>query len=170
MGGLEQNGLNSGADFSIRPLQTAEDATAFRTLNEEWITRFFTLEGNDETVLGNPREEIIARGGKILMAHVSGRAVGCVALVRTGGDLGSLAKMAVSPEMQGRGIGRALLVRAIEQARDMGLRTLTLGSNTQLKSAIHLYESLGFVHLPVEQWPESRYKRGNVFMKLNIEE
>jgi hypothetical protein len=33
--------------IEIRPFATAEDAIAFRTLNEEWITRDFTLEKSD---------------------------------------------------------------------------------------------------------------------------
>ena len=33
--------------IEIRSLKIGEDATAFRTLNEEWITRYFTLEKAD---------------------------------------------------------------------------------------------------------------------------
>ena len=35
--------------IEIRPLEKGEDTTAFRTLNEEWITRYFTLEKMDRT-------------------------------------------------------------------------------------------------------------------------
>jgi putative acetyltransferase len=160
--------LNISASFSIQPMRTAEDAAAFRRLNEEWIMGFFTLEGNDEKILGDPVGEIIARGGEVFMAHLNGTAVGCVALVYVSDELVSLAKMAVAPEVQGRGIGRALLEYALVQAKRMGAITVALGSNTELKSAVHLYESLGFEHLPVEQWPEFRYARGNVFMRLTI--
>lgn len=129
-------------------MRSPEDASAFRALNEEWIVKLFVLEGSDEKILGDPAGEIVNRGGEVFMAHLNGRAVGCVALVYTGPERFSLAKMAVSPAAQGKGIGRALLRHAIGQAREMGALTLRLGSNTRLQSAIHLYESLGFVHLP----------------------
>ena len=62
-------------EIEIRPLQTGEDATAFRTLNEEWITRYFTLEKMDRETLGDPEGKILRKGGHIFMAYI-GRA-GC---------------------------------------------------------------------------------------------
>ena len=38
----------------IRSLAPDDDATAFRTLNEEWITRYFTLEAKDRETLNDP--------------------------------------------------------------------------------------------------------------------
>ncbi len=48
--------------------KSGEDATAFRTLNEEWITRYFTLEKMDRETLGDPEGKILKNGGHILMA------------------------------------------------------------------------------------------------------
>jgi hypothetical protein len=39
----------------------AEYATAFRTLNEEWITRYFALEEKDIETLGDPKTRFFAR-------------------------------------------------------------------------------------------------------------
>ena len=68
-------------EIEIRPLKTGEDATAFRTLNEEWITRYFTLEKMDRETLGDPENKILRKGGHIFMAYVGHQAVGCVALI-----------------------------------------------------------------------------------------
>src|SRR5277367_1904620 len=65
-------------EIEIRPLEKGEDATAFRTLNEEWITRYFTLEKMDRETLGNP-EKILEKGGYIFMVYARDQAVGCVA-------------------------------------------------------------------------------------------
>ena len=56
-------------------LRSGEDATAFRTLNEEWITRYFTLEKMDRETLGDPESKILKKGGYIFMAYLgrSGR-------------------------------------------------------------------------------------------------
>ena len=138
-------------EIEIRPLQTGEDATAFRTLNEEWITRYFTLEKMDRETLGDPENKILEKGGYIFMAYLGQQAVGCVALIPIGDGVYELSKMAVSPEMRGLGIGRKLLQHAVTQAKRIGAKSLFLGSNARLENAVHLYESVGFRHVPPEK-------------------
>src|SRR5580692_9141739 len=104
--------------IEIRPLLSGEDASAFRTLNEEWITRYFVLEEKDRETLGDPEQTILRKGGHILMVYADAEPVGCVALVPMDEGVFELSKMAVSPHMRGRGIGRRLLVHAIEVARN----------------------------------------------------
>ncbi len=158
----------SPPQVEIRPLKSGEDATAFRTLNEEWITRYFTLEKMDRETLGDPEGKILKKGGCILMAYLGRQAIGCVALIPMGNGVYELSKMAVSPQMRGLGIGRRLLEHAIAQAKRMGARSLFLGSNSRLENAVHLYESIGFRHVPPERIPEMPYARANVFMELSL--
>jgi putative acetyltransferase len=154
--------------IEIRPLRAGEDATAFRTLNEEWITRYFTLEKKDREILGDPDGKILKHGGHILMVWLGQQAVGCVALIPMGDGVYELSKMAVSPEMRGLGLGRRLLLEAITLAKRIGARSLFLGSNSKLQSAVHLYESVGFRHVPAESIPDMPYVRANVFMELPL--
>ena len=154
--------------ITFRALAAGDDTTVFRTLNEEWITRFFTLEAKDRETLGDPERTILAKGGAIFLALVEGEAVGCVALIPMEDGIYELSKMAVAPQQRGLGIGRALLQHAIAQARDLGAKSLFLGSNTKLANAVHLYESVGFRHVPPEQLPPMAYSRANVFMELPL--
>ncbi|WP_424952455.1 GNAT family N-acetyltransferase [Deinococcus sp.] len=154
--------------LKIASISTPEDLIAFRTLNEEWITRFFSLEEADRQQLGDPLGQIIRPGGQIFMARLDGRSVGCVALRPSGEGEFEVSKMAVSPELRGQGIGRRLLTHAIEQARLLGARRLSLGSSTRLGSAVHLYERLGFQHLAPERRPVTPYARADVFMELEL--
>lgn len=144
------------------------DAQAFRSLNEEWIYRFFSMEPRDFEILGDPETSILQHGGHIYMAYVGREAVGCCALERMDGEVYELSKMAVTPRLRGQGIGRRLLKYVIEQARDLGAKSLFLGSNTKLANAIHLYESVGFQHLPPEKTPKVPYARPNVFMVKSL--
>jgi len=158
---------------AIRELQPGDDATAFRTLNEEWITRFFVLEPKDREILGDPGGKILAKGGRIYLvddtqADGSVATVGCVALIPMGEGVYELSKMAVSPTMRGRGIGRQLLQHVIEEARAMGACSLLLGSSTKLPNAVHLYESVGFEHVPPDSLPPMPYARADVFMTLPL--
>jgi putative acetyltransferase len=152
----------------IRSLAPDDDPTAFRTLNEEWITRYFTLEAKDREILNDPVNSILLKGGHIFMAYAGAEAVGCVALIPMRDGVYELSKMAVSPHMRGRGLGRRLLQHALVQARCLGARSLFLGSNTRLKDAVHLYESVGFRHVNPETLPPMPYSRADVFMELPL--
>jgi putative acetyltransferase len=154
----------SSLSVQLRPFQP-NDAMAFRKLNEAWIEKYFSLEQPDHEALGDPIGHIIEPGGHIFMACVEDQAIGCCALIPVREGVYEVAKMAVAEEYRGRGIGRKLLTHVIEQARAMGTSLLTLGSNTKLADAVHLYESLGFHHLPPEPSP---YARANVFMELPL--
>jgi N-acetylglutamate synthase-like GNAT family acetyltransferase len=79
-----------------------------------------------------------------------------------------LSKMAVSPTQRGNGLGRLLLEHTVAEARRQGIKELFLGSSTKLKNAIHLYESIGFQHIPVERRPPSLYSRADVFMEMSL--
>ena len=124
------------------------DADAFRELNEAWIARYFRLEEQDRIQLGDPESRIIRVGGQIVMA-VAG-------------------EMAVSEDYRGHGIGRKLLEYTIAQAKAIGAHTLELASNSKLANAVHLYESMGFRHLPPERVEPSPYARANVFMEMHL--
>jgi len=154
--------------IEFRELQMGEDGTAFKTLNEEWITRYFVLEKKDRETLGDPENAILRKGGKIFLVESGGQTVGCVALIPMGESVYELSKMAVSPAMRGQGIGRKLLLHAIAQAKALGAASLFLGSNSVLKNAVHLYEEVGFKHVPPERLPEMHYARADVFMEMGL--
>jgi len=155
-------------EIKIRPLLPGEDATAFRTLNEEWIARHFTFEAKDRETLDDPQNSILLKGGYIYMVYAGAEPVGCVALIPVSNGVYELSKMAISPNLRGRGIGRRLLQHAIDEARLLGARSLFLGSSTKLPSAVHLYESIGFHHVQPETLPPMPYSRANVFMEMAL--
>ena len=155
-------------DLTIRPLSSDADAAAFSALNGQWIVEHFVMEEQDRRQLANPVAAYIEPGGQILVAELDGRVVGCVAIVPEGdGAAYELSKMAVVPELRGRGTGRQLLQAAIECARGLGAESLFLGSSTKLAPALHLYEALGFVHVAPETL-HMPYERADVFMQLQL--
>lgn len=154
--------------IEIRSLAPDDDAAAFRSLNEEWITEYFNLEAKDRELLNDPVGSILLKGGHIFMAYAAAEAVGCVALIPMQDGVYELSKMAVSPHLRGRGIGRRLLQHAIAQARRIGAKSLFLGSNTRLKNAVHLYESVGFRHVKPESLSPMPYSRADVFMEMPL--
>jgi len=141
--------------------------TAFRALNEEWISAYFKMEETDYKALDNPDGYILQNGGCIIVALVDNEPVGVCALVRMNDpeyDF-ELAKMAVSPKAQGKNIGWLLGQAIIEKAKMMGAAKLYLESNTLLKPAINLYHKLGFAKIAGRATP---YERCNIQMELVI--
>lgn len=157
-----------GREVLIRPFAPG-DAHAFRDLNMAWLTAFFHVEAKDEATLSDPQGTILVTGGQILLADVGGRSVGCIALLAIGDGAYEVAKMAVAPECQGRGVGRRLMEAAIAWAREQGAHRLYLESNARLAPALRLYDSAGFRHLPPHARPASPYARADVFMEMRLE-
>jgi len=152
-------------DVLIRPLRDAADAAAFRELNLQWIARYFEIEDLDRRQLDDPVAAYIDKGGEILIAESDGEPIGCVALAPDGTGAYELSKMAVLPRLRGRGAGRKLLMAAIEHAQQMGAQSLFLGSSYKRPDAVHLYEALGFQHVPPATL-HMPYARAEVFMQL----
>lgn len=135
---------------------------AFKTLNEEWLKKYFTVEPIDATLLSEPRKEILDKGGKIFYAVLDGNIVGTVAFLNEGNGVFELGKMAVTEKHQGAGIGKKLLEHALRFAKESGMKKVILYSHTSLKSAIHLYKKFGFVEVPLDT---GHYQRSDIKME-----
>lgn len=138
---------------------------AFKALNEAWISKYFRMEAQDYIALDNPDKKILNPGGAILIVEYEGELVGTCALIKMSETRYELAKMAVSPIVQGKGFGYQLGLAIIEKAKELGATSIYIESNTILTPAISLYRKLGFQELPRT---ESPYERCNIQMELLI--
>jgi GNAT superfamily N-acetyltransferase len=141
-------------------------AADFDRLNREWLEKYFTVEPLDEEYLSDPEGHIVVPGGEVFFALDGGIAIGTCAAIPKGADEFELAKLAVTPAAQGRGLGRVLSERVIRFAREHGARRVTLVSNSGLVAALRLYESLGFAHAPFPFAPP--YVDADVYMVLEL--
>ena len=141
-------------------------AKAFKQLNLEWLQKYELFEPLDLECLDKPRQAIIDRGGKILLAITDGMVVGTCAIIKKTEDTAEFAKLSVFPEIRKKGVGSLLTIVAINLAQKMGFKKIVLVSNKKLDNAIRLYESLGFKHEPVPA--DSIYESADIYMELNI--
>lgn len=141
--------------------------SAFKNLNEEWISAYFKMEAADYRALDEPEAYIINKGGFILVALDKDIPVGVCALVKMNDSEYDfeLAKMAVSPAAQGKRIGLTLALAILEKARSEGARMIFIESNTILEPAINLYRKLGFIEVTSRATP---YERCNIQMELDL--
>lgn len=138
---------------------------AFKSLNVEWISKYWELEEPDFKALDDPEGYILNQSGVILIALDKGEPIGCCALIKQADDTFELAKMAVSPKAQGKGVGLLLGKSIVERAKLMGLKRLYLESNSVIKPAVSLYEKIGFKHI---KGASSPYARCDVQMELYL--
>lgn len=160
----EQKKLRESKRVQIVEYEPAYQS-AFKSLNEEWISTYFEIEEADSKALDNPQGYILDKGGIILIALYDGEPMGTCALIRMNDpdyDF-EVAKMAVSPKAQGKSIGWLLGQAIITKAKELGATSLYLESNTMLKPAINLYYKLGFKKVVGRPTP---YQRCNIQMEL----
>ncbi len=146
-------------------VNVAADFERFSALNRAWIEAHFTLEASDRKVLERP-EVIVEQGGYILTLVDEGVVLGCCALLKNGINSFELAKMAVDPAHQGRGLSHQLMTASIDLARELNAVRLDLLTSSRLERALALYRKHGFTVLPQRCHPD--YARCDVIMQLAL--
>ncbi len=144
---------------------TEELKSHIKTLNIEWLEKYFKVEDIDVLQLSNPKEEILDKEGYIYYAKYQEKIVGTVSLLKVENGVYELAKMAVTDSVQGLGIGNALMLHCFNEAKRLGIHKLILYSNRGLSSAIHLYLKYGFKEIEMEA---GHYERANIKMEKII--
>jgi ribosomal protein S18 acetylase RimI-like enzyme len=81
---------------------------------------------------------------RVHVAELAGELAGYSAVALSNPTEAHLARLAVHPAAQGRGIGRSLLQHTVAYARDQGSQSLQLNAQTANARALHLYRAVGF--------------------------
>ena len=87
-------------------------------------------------------------GHAVLVAELEGRVVGFVTLSPgshwSGADEPSIGELVVTPDAEGRGIGKALVEAVLAHARDEGHSRVSVSTGAANRRARDLYRRLGF--------------------------
>ena len=128
------------------------------------MNKYYSITQADLEILENP-ERIIQEGGYVFFAVLDDVVVGTCAIVPHEVHSCELIKMGVRENYQGKGIGKLLLEKVIEQAREKGFRTMTLETASTLEVAVSLYKKIGFVQTSPE---EKHPKFGRMTFKMEM--
>ena len=156
--------MNIDNAVQIIPFST-ELKEEIKTLNFEWLNKYFRVEPKDEIVLSDPQGEIIDKGGMIFYAQYNGKIVGTASLIKMDTNTFELSKMAVTDGVQGLGIGNKLMEHCLAVAREKGIQKIILYSNRKLLPAIYLYKKYGFQEVSLES---GVYERADIKMERII--
>ena len=160
--------------------RNADDLDGLAEILREYLTwdiaQLREISGVDvdaETYVGKTFNEIdlyYPPRGRLLLAREAGRLVGMgfLKLIRNGTC--EIKRMYVRPEQRGKGLGKTLLARLIDEARDIGYTKILLDSAVYMEQAHSLYRSMGFTD--VEYYSEGEtdeaLKDFLVYMELRI--
>lgn len=120
--------------FSEAPYGSAE-YQALVALRDAVLRRPLGLAFSAEQLAAERTQRHIA-------CHRHGELIGCLLLRDAGSGRVQMRQVAVRPDAQGMGVGRALVRHAEERAAALGYHTMTLHAR---ESAVGFYERLGYV-------------------------
>ena len=125
------------------------DIAAIAALNNLFAPDGLTLHRSEEFVTSHLQDYQVLRDD-------DGAVIGCVALDEYSPSLVELVSLAVSPDAQGRGIGRQLITAAEQLARERGYPELFA-----ISLAERLFLSAGFCASSIIDYPEkiTRYQQ-----------
>ena len=137
----------------------------FEKLNRAWIEEYFKMEHEDLLILQDPETHVLQKNGEIFFAVSDQEVIGTAAMISFADGVYELSKMSVKKNFQGKGIGKLLLNRCINFAKEQNANAIFLLTNDILKPALNLYLSCGFVK---DRYDDQRYERGNTKMTLTL--
>ncbi|MEM6386878.1 MAG: GNAT family N-acetyltransferase [Pseudomonadota bacterium] len=97
----------------------------------------------------NSLDKVVPPQGATLVAEApDGRRLGMVFLRPSGAEAMEIKRLYVPETGRGQGVGKALVLHAMDVAREKGAARLRLDSSKNLINAINLYRNLGFRDCP----------------------
>lgn len=142
--------MESRNDFIIRAATDA-DRDQVISLVSDVLAEFglpFELDSKDADLQEIERDYLRAGGIFEVIEDRAGNLLGTYGLFPLTKDVCELRKMYFVPEIRGRGLGRDVLRRAINNARRLGFTTVRLETISVLERAVRLYTSFGFQPVP----------------------
>ena len=141
------NGNASQDDImEILHAKTVSEIEEIRILFREYETFLnvdLCFQGFEEELAGLPGKYTSPLGALLIAVGRTG-AAGCVALRKLEEGICEMKRLYVRPAFRGLGLGRKLAIRVVNTAIESGYSTMRLDTLDRLKSAMKLYESMGF--------------------------
>jgi DNA-binding MarR family transcriptional regulator/N-acetylglutamate synthase-like GNAT family acetyltransferase len=123
----------------------------YAKLNLDWLIAYDLLEEKDLKLINNIEQEVLDKGGKIFLLQVeSGEIIGTIGLVPVNHETVEIIKLSISDDYTGKGFGKRMVQKAIDEAYNMEFKNIILYTNSKLKAAIKLYEKMGFELIDIE--------------------
>lgn len=134
----------------IEQVVSDDDVAAVRALLYEYQTLLgFDLSFQDfESEVRELPGAYAPPKGRLLLATHNANVVGCVALREESAMRAEMKRLFVRPSTRGLGVGKALVSRALSEARAIGYSEIVLDTLPSMTDAQRMYEQFGFRDIP----------------------
>lgn len=116
-------------------------------INDQYRSRQGALKFLKNIILLPGCGQFLPSASFVLRHPGSDDLVGAVLTSEVAGGVGHTTQICVQPGFQGHGLGRALMQTAADALRNLNFKELTLTVTSENKTAVHLYERLGFIKI-----------------------
>lgn len=106
---------------------------------------------------------------RLFIAFVNDKPAGCVAIRKVDSSTAEMKRLFVRPEFRRTGLGMSLAKIVVDEAKELGYKTLILDSLPSMESAIQLYTTLGFKNKKEGNDTTKRIIRGAVHLSMPLE-
>jgi putative acetyltransferase len=145
-----------------------DEVLMVRCLFEEYADSLgidLCFQGFEQELAGLPGSYAPPQG-RLLLAREDGQTAGCIALRPLEPGTCEMKRLYVRPAFRTHGIGRVLVDRLIQEARQAGYRHMRLDTLPSMATALALYRRLGFREIaPYYKNPVA----GAVFLELPLD-
>ncbi len=154
--------------IKIRKVESQEEIRMIRELLLEYgrIRNFDEALGDYDYELANLPGEYAQPEGNLLLAIYDEKLVGCVALRKIDDTICEMKRLYVKEEFRGKRIGYALVQNIIENAKEVGYRSMRLDNHPWMKEAESLYKLFGFVEIGAYRYNPTK---GVKFFELDLD-
>ncbi len=156
----DQSGV--GGDIEITEGFRVGDLAAVVQLHSEIYAAEYALDATFEAYVAEPlaqfakaRAHTGERAGLIWFARLPDSVAGSLALIDGGDEIDMIRWVILTRALRGRGVGKALMQKAMDAAAARGKRAVELWTFDELTAAIALYRAFGFAEVErrtVQQW------------------
>lgn len=111
--------------------------------NDSSFQNYLDIQHYDEEI-NHLAEKYGIPFGRLYLAFCNGEAAGCIGLKKIDEQNCEMKRLYVRPQFRGKNLGKLLVEKIINDAKEIGYSHMVLDTLPFLEKAIHMYEKLGF--------------------------
>ncbi len=139
-------------DLCVRPFraddQRAVSALIIDGLRERWGAAF---EDGHNPDLDDIHAHYVELGSTVLVGMIDGELVATGTLVPSGHGRAAIVRVSVDRRLRREGLARSIVEALLAAARDTGVTTVEVETDTPWHSAVGLYRSCGFTETKADE-------------------
>ncbi len=156
--------IKDGYDYKEEISKLFKEYTDLVIKGDKQFEEYLKLQHFDQEV-EHLKEKYGRPEGRLYIAFCDGKPAGCIGLRKIDHERSEMKRLYVRDDFRGKHIGSILANKIVEDAREIGYKSILLDTFSFLECAIKMYKKMGFYE--IEQYNDSPMKNA-VYLKLDL--